>query len=201
MTKLIKTKLLIIITLILAGCVGEKVIYIEPKFKNEKEKYTIELNESYDKVWSKLIQYSATTFFAIDNYEKDSGLITLSFGSSTPSKFIKGGHFQYQNFGGDYVTYLSRYANNTKLDGKMNIVVIKKGINKTLVKIHARYVFDSSFSQGKGNTWVFETGTCDTLISNSLFSSEKIYRTICPTHNAEEDIIRTLKDFNFYFKD
>lgn len=51
------------------------------------EDSTLTVNRGFEEAWTALIQYSAAIFFAIKNFEKDSGLLTLAFGSGNPIEF------------------------------------------------------------------------------------------------------------------
>jgi len=75
---------------IMVSCVSVKAIYNPPLQEYSKTNYAKTINKSYNKVWESLINYSASTFFGIENFEKESGLLTLSFGSSNPSDYITG---------------------------------------------------------------------------------------------------------------
>ena len=136
------------------------------------------------------------SFFAIDNCEKDSGLINLSFGDSKPSDFETGGHWKSTgsgSFEGDYVDYLSKDW-NCKLVGKLNILVSRVSENKTRIRISARYLFIAHSRQsGESQTWSFDTGSCDTITPTNPASGTPKFRTICPTYKAEGAIINTVK--------
>lgn len=196
-----KTNRLLISILIVAllsatGCAVFSASYKAPSGTQQQDKYVKTINASYDKVWSTLIQYSAKTFFAIENYEKASGLITLSFGASNPVGFVTGGHVEYgyaggTTFSGDYVEYLTKFG-EAELDGKLNIVVTKVSENKTKVSVNARYIFTGGV---RGNyRWVFDTGGCDTVTLGTPMPRHTPYkRTVCPTYKVEDTIIRTLE--------
>lgn len=169
----------------LTSCVSG--VYVKPTHEDKKENYTLTVNKSFDEVWNQLIEYSASTFFAIDNYEKDSGLITLSFGSSQPSEFITGGYWEAIGYKGDYVDFSADF-NNGRLSGKMNIVVIKVSDNESRVIVNARYVFTTP-----SHTWSFDTGNCDTIFASSPPMGTGRERTICPTYKAENAILDALK--------
>ena len=199
MKKILRALLTICFVIFISGCVS--ATYEKPSHINEKDKYSVVLQRDFDTVWKQLIQYSAGTFFAIDNYEKDSGLITLSFGSSNPSKFVTGGHWSMKGarpFEGDYVDYLSQFYNGT-LKGKMNIVVISESSTKTMVKVNARYIFTipairEQYVNVPMQSWSFDTGSCDTVnISSAAQGTGTAQRTICPTYKAEHAVINGIK--------
>jgi len=63
-----------VLLLLLIGCVPT---YQAPIILDYNQAGTIKINKGFDEVWTSLIEYSASSFFAIDNFEKDSGLMTL----------------------------------------------------------------------------------------------------------------------------
>ena len=197
--KVVNIVVSVVLALTLSSCMTAN--YTKPTHKDTKEQYTLTVQKNFDTVWSQLIQYSASTFFAIDNYEKDSGLITLSFGASKPSEFITGGHWvassQAVNFDGDYVDYMSTYNNGT-LNGKMNIVVTAVSETESSVTVNARYIFTTptkrnQYAVAPGTTWSFDTGNCNTSIVSNPSSGTGNTRTICPTYKAERAIIDAIK--------
>ena len=167
-------------------------IYKEPTCDNNNDSYSIILDKGYDEVWSSLIGYLASTFFAIDNLEKASGLITLTFGASNPSEFVTGGILSLidvtndeQRVRCDYIDYFSLPT----LNGRMNINVVKMSENKTQVNIHARYIVTDAFG-----TYVFETNSCCPFKAPAPISFQpEIIGKICPTYKAENAIIEALK--------
>lgn len=175
----------------LAGCAS--ATYEEPAHVETNKRNEVLLDKSYDAVWNSLIQYSASTFFAIKNYEKDSGLITLEFGASNPEDFVTGGYWKNSGFEGEYVQYLSDSFNG-QLNGLMNIVVAETDNQKTKVIVNARYVFTTPNTKNAlGNTWVFDSGSCDRVRVHNAAMGIQDTRTLCPTYKAEETIINALK--------
>jgi hypothetical protein len=168
-----------------------KAFYQEPNYETDKDQYSVVLDKTFDEVWSELIAYSASTFFAIDNFEKASGLITLSFGASNISDFVTGGHFKVEydmmyalSYDGDYV---SRYSGTT-LNGRMNIHVTRISAQKTKVNIHARYILDYD-----NDAYTFETGGYTKFKVYNAAEGTSQYRVFCPTYKAENAIIEALK--------
>jgi hypothetical protein len=187
MKSFIKRISIIFILIFISGCGTAN--YVKPTHIDKKEKYNLTINKDFDQVWKQLIRYSASTFFAIDNFEKDSGLITLSFGASKPSDFITGGHWEmkFRNFDGEYVDYITKFF-DYDLTGKMNIVVSKISDTSTSVIVNARYIYSAA-----GNMWVFDTGNCDTVTAKNPAFGIPPNRTICPTYKAENSIINALR--------
>jgi len=182
------------VALLLGGCATGR--YTPPVVNSSPSDYTVVVDRSFDETWKKLIDYAAGTFFAIDNYEKASGLLTLSFGSANPPEFITGGPWEVSNmvvtFEGDYVEYLSTYAQG-RLDGRMNIVVSQEGPQTTRVTVNARYIFAAQFVDGPRDQWTFNSGNCGTTRVTNPSPGTPPFRTICPTYTAERAILAALK--------
>ncbi|PJA96227.1 MAG: hypothetical protein CO129_07620 [Ignavibacteriales bacterium CG_4_9_14_3_um_filter_34_10] len=194
----------IVLSLLLSSCISSKSIYKPPSQENLQNKYIKEFNRPYNEIWDALINYSASTFFGIDNFEKESGLLTLSFGASNPQDYITGGYWKTDivygvnelHFEGDYVEYLSLYQNGS-LVGKMNIVVKKIDDNNTRVVVNARYVFSTNATDANGrsynNTWNFNTGGCSEIMVSNASKGTQPTRTLCPTYKAENAILSALE--------
>jgi len=189
------TSFIVLLTALLlnTGCMS--ATYAKPKHEDKKENYTLVVDKSFDQVWKELITYSASTFFAIDNYEKDSGLVTLTFGADKPSEFITGGKWKSKgsiSFDGDYVDYLSLYQGGN-LTGKMNIVVSKITDDKTQIQVNARYIYATPPRQyAVPMTWSFDTGRCTTMRTSNPARGTDPERTMCPTYKAENAIINAV---------
>ena len=170
-------------------------VYKPPMKNNSENQFSKIINKPFDEVWDRLISYSAGTFFGIENFEKESGLLTLSFGASNPEEYITGGYWkvdikvlaQKRNFEGDYVKYLSSY-NKGQLIGKMNIVVVKIDSAKTKVVVNARYIFSDDTT-----TWSFNSGSCAEVMVANPANGTPPTRTICPTYKAENAILDALE--------
>jgi len=128
-------------------------------FKNEKI-----VNRPFNEVWDDLVSNLAKSFFVINNIEKESRIINVSFYSETPEKFVDCGkthrYYSRGNENQEYVydiaassSYKSAsaagpnknlpmtiFANRrTSLDGRINIYVAPKGTG-TQVTANARYI-------------------------------------------------------------
>ncbi|MBF87456.1 MAG: hypothetical protein CMJ14_05565 [Pelagibacterales bacterium] len=191
-------------------------VYKKP-IHNPIDKYSVTINKRFDDVWKKLIRHAGATFFAIDNFEKDSGLLTLSFGAADISEFIDGGDFYIEQkfrftmrtkladmpepappWRGEYVDYLENFT-DTSLTGKANIVVTKIDEENTMVSVNARYIFDSRRGNVRKLSWVFDSGSCDTVNVEYDYGEQDggnhvggYDRKICPTYHAEQSIINSL---------
>lgn len=193
--------------LLAASCSITTASYEAPKVVSESESWTRTIDQPFGIVWEALIDHTSGTFFAIDNFEKDSGLLTLSFGASGIGEFVDGGHWTFKrtpgtdpitglhvpalSFDGNYADYIEIYANG-RLTGKMNLFVRQLEENQTEVKVRARYVVQSIYVSGN-NTWSFDTGGSDTKAVFNPAKGTEPMRTMRPTHKAELSIIEAIE--------
>lgn len=189
-----------IIILTLSSCVSVSAIYNPPDQNSLMSSYTKIVQKNFDETWDQLINFAAGTFFGIDNFEKESGLLTLSFGTSNPQEYITGGYwkadiqagFRELHFEGDYVEYLTTYQNGS-LTGKMNIVVKEVDDNSTKIVINARYVFTAYVIDQNGaeysNSWMFNSGNCGEIAVSNRIEGTPPTRMLCPTYKAEKTIL------------
>lgn len=169
--------------------------YVPPDFSSQPSQYERIVNKPFDATWASLVDYASQAFFGIDNFEKASGLMTLNFGSSNPSKFIDCGRMTVK--GGvnsadmPYAKYLSQRFGAT-LKGRMNLVVRALQPNKTKVQVNARYVFTLPANQQIGTpqqVWSFDSGGKDTINIAGATRGTISTRTCRPTYVAEQAIL------------
>ena len=178
------------VALLLTGCGVTQPTYTPPE-GSAIESTSVTVDAEFDEAWSTLIDYASQRFFAIDSFEKDSGLLTLTF-SSDPSRFIDCGMIKDDapRYEGTYIGYAERYLNGA-LSGRMNLTVQEAG-GKTEIAVNTRYVFEAS-NQAQQFTWTFNTGGSDTQVvpSNNFGATQE--RTCRPSHQAEEEILEGIQ--------
>lgn len=171
----------------LVGCVSGT--YTPPQPAPQSPQYERVVNKSFNETWTALIDYTSQAFFGIDRFEKESGLMTLNFGSSEPARYIDCGHMKAksarESIDMPYVDFLNqRY--NARLDGKMNLVVRSLGTNRTVVRVNARYVFSyPAQSNYPSSTWTFDSGGEAKVTIPEAISGTIPTRTCRPTYAAE----------------
>jgi hypothetical protein len=177
--------------LILSGCATNS--YTPPSsLAKDEAKHEVMVNKSFDATWASLIDYASGTFFAIDNFEKASGLITLSFGAADPSHFIDCGQMVAPIFQGSFATFMATEWNAT-LTGRMNLVVRQVEPNKTLVRANARYIFVFPSQAGiRGNSWTFDSGSEATVKVHTAIGGTTPTRTCRPSYAAERAILEAV---------
>ena len=92
-------------TILLSSCAVEKEKltenvgkYVPPNIDDTNFKNSVITNKNFDETWTSVTDFVNDSFFKIENLEKDSGLLTLSFGSKEPENFIDCGDFEYTLF-------------------------------------------------------------------------------------------------------
>ena len=153
------------------------------------EDNTQTINKDFNAVWTALIEYASSSFFAIKTFEKDSGLLTLQFGSGNPSEYVNCGFLKSVTWNREgSLLYLiqSSGISHADLDGNMNIFVKPIATNVTQIKINARYILLINDGQFQ-NTWAFDTGGSDTKQLSAIVV------TCQPTHKAEQTILEGIK--------
>ncbi len=186
------------VCLTLAGCATGN--YQPPSSTATIPSKEVTVNAPFNVVWQDLIDYASTNFFGIDQFEKDSGLMTLSFGSKNPSKYIDCGTMSAtagsKTFNGSYVNYLVEKKEAT-LSGKMNITVRAISKNQARVRVNARYVFSaperrvSTFAgivTDPSITFTFDSDTPDSVrVANPMPGSPP--NRVCRATGAAEKAI------------
>lgn len=178
----------------LLGCVT--ATYFPPQ--GIQAEYERVVNKPFDQAWSILIDHTTRTFFSIDRFEKDSGLMTLSFGVSEPWLYVDCGHFKSEGLAGTiqidapYARYLAERF-GAKLDGKMNLVVRAITDATTLIRISARYILTlPGTSATPTQSWVFDSGKTATIDVYRATPGIASARTCRPTYRAERSILEAL---------
>ena len=145
------------LVLFIIGC-GGKVSYIQPS-QSYKTKNSVTINKPKSQVWNNLIPSLGSSFFVINNIDKDSGFINISY-SGNPEKYIDCGiidiyvknlrgerkyHFPAASAYREYETMengnnLLFYKRKMNLEGRINIIVQEVSADSTLVTVNTKYV-------------------------------------------------------------
>ena len=175
--------------LLLTSC-ASSLHYTPPMPAGNPEQYSTIVNKPFGDTWSALIEYVSQAFFAVENFEKDSGLVTLSFGAADPELYVDCGTIvvnhpdKTQRFDGPYALYY-RSRKGADLSGKMNVFAKPLGSDKTLVRVHARYLFGD---------WTFDSGSFDVVEFGAGTEKEMEKRVCQPTYAAEQAILDAIKE-------
>jgi hypothetical protein len=173
---------LIVGTIVLAGCATSTSNYSPPVASSIAN--TKQVASPFDSTWDKLVRQLSSDFFVINNIDKNSRLINISFSSQKPSDFVDCGRSMrtFKNARGEqtynynsadstqftmandagHVFHLQR---TTRLEGRTNIYVAPEA-NGTLVIVNTKYVVNLTVNStnveghpaGTQNlTWDFST--------------------------------------------
>lgn len=154
----------LILPLVLAGCETSKPIsmsYLGPVRQKIQSSATVK--EPFDVVWNRLIEKLAGDFFVMNNADKASRIINLSFKANPAIRFVDCGTtkriFVDKNGNEAVTTYETasnaRYSVNqgskvytndrkTALSGRADIVVKAEG-DQTTVSVTAKYTFTTTY--------------------------------------------------------
>ena len=177
----------ILVSAVLGGCAQQPVTMTNYRYQPPEPLQTLrnqrEVSAGYDVTWTGLIDHVARTSFTIDQFEKASGLLTLSFGESDIPRYVDCGTWSED---GQSIPYAARTDQGFSLKGRMNIRVQRRSDRSTDVRIDSLYVLRN----GNGDVWRFTTSERSTLdIERSKAPGTSSTRTCQSTHEAERLIL------------
>jgi len=183
-----KTVVFILSVIFLGGCATHSAMLSKPLAHNAKTQKTVE--KSFDSAWKEMVSGLSKSFFVINNIEKESGIINVSYSSDDPYEFIDCGVLnstvdgkttaidlsQDQTYPWPYrqgvYTFAGKARRDVSLSGRVNIYLEKKGDSSTEINVNAKYVV-SAVEQFFSNTGValnrvkndttFQTGTTGSM--------------------------------------
>jgi len=145
---------------LLSACVGKVDVIAPTAHGSQTNEKTID--RSKDQVWADLIPALGREFFVVNNMDKSSGFINISYNGDA-SKYLDCGRIisHVENLRGKrdydvnaaapralYETLrdgdLKSYDRRTELDGRININIVEQQRNKTIVSVNAKYVLTVS---------------------------------------------------------
>ena len=200
----------LVMTILLSSCAVEKEKltenigkYVPPNIDDTDFKNSTISNKSFDETWNSLIDFVNDSFFKIENLEKDSGLLTLSFGSKEAEKFIDCGDFEYtlfftgEEFKGSYIDY-AKSGLLAVLEAKMNINIEKIDNQSTKISLNTNYTYSTQHALGYydpklNQTYSFESGGYQTIDVINPIKGSIPTRTCKSTNFAEKAIFNLLK--------
>jgi hypothetical protein len=198
------------ITILLSSCAGEKQKltenvgkYVPPNIEDTNFKDFVITNNNFDETWTSIFDFVNDSFFKIENLEKDSGLLTLSFGSEEAEKFIDCGDFEYtlfftgEEFKGSYIDYAKSGLLGV-LEAKMNINIRKIDNESTKISINTNYTYSTQHALGYydpklNQTYSFKSGGYQTIDVINPIKGSIPTRTCKSTNFAENTIFNLIK--------
>ena len=200
----------LVMTIFLSSCAVDKKKltenigkYVPPNINDTNFKNSVITNKNFDDTWTSVIDFVNDSFFKIENFEKDSGLLTLSFGSKEAENFIDCGDFEYtlfftgEEFKGSYIDY-AKSGLLAVLEAKMNINIRKIDNESTQVSINTNYMFSTQHALGYYDpkliqTYSFVSGGYQKINVINPISGSIPTRTCKSTNFAENAIFNVIK--------
>ena len=200
----------LVITMLLSSCAVKKEKHTEnvgkyfpPNIDDTNFKNSVITNKNFDETWTSVIDFVNDSFFKIENLDKDSGLLTLSFGSKEAENFIDCGDFEYtlfftgEEFKGSYIEYV-KSGLLAVLEAKMNINMQKIDNESTKISINTNYTFSTQHALGYydpklNQTYSFVSGGYQTINVINPISGSIPTRTCKSTNFAENAIFNVIK--------
>jgi hypothetical protein len=146
--------------IMMCGCATGKFNYTKPKYSNVPYKNSKMVLKNKNEVWKSVIKGLATSFFVINNLDKESGFVNISYAGS-PENYVNCGIIKSMGtlYGRKYnylfpaqkrqMTYLA-YDEGIKcilsidrtmnLEGRINLIIEEVGSNETLVTVNIKYI-------------------------------------------------------------
>jgi hypothetical protein len=207
---------MVAVTVALAGCAGH-VDYARPTTQAQAGSNMVVIAKSRDAVWAAAVPELSKRFFVVNNLDKASGFINLSY-SGDPEKYVDCGRVTsyvknargertyefagskaqetYEVLNSSGLFYLDR---RMSLEGRVNLVFEEVSATETRVTANTHYVVTRhSTARAAANN---ATGTSnDTIAFNSGSSAffpvgtGQVVATECtPTGALEQDILAAMK--------
>ena len=200
----------LVMTILLSSCALEKEKltenvgkYVPPSIDDTNFKKSVITNKNFDETWISVTDFVNDSFFKIENINKDSGLLTLSFGSKEVEKFIDCGDFEYtlfftgEEFKGSYIDYV-KSGLLAVLEAKMNINIQKIDNESTRISINTNYTYSTQHALGYydpklNQTYSFESGGYQTIDVINPIKGSIPTRTCKSTNFAENAIFNVIQ--------
>ena len=196
---------------LLASCAG-KIQYLPPVGTVQSHN-SIKINMSKERLWKRIIPALARSFFVINNLDKDSGIINVSY-SGDPEKYVDCGRIKsyVRNLRGERTYDFSASKANQQyeamdkrsgalyflerqmsLEGRINIIVEEISANECKITVNTKYVLTKSISikQAGGGLTRHRTNTISFVTGQTAkFPSGTICR---PNGILESEILSILQ--------
>ena len=200
----------LIMTILLSSCAlkKEKLTenvgkYVPPKIDATSFENSVITDKNFDETWTSIIDFVSDSFFKIENIDKDSGLLTLSFGSKEPENFIDCGEFEYtlfftgEEFKGSYIDY-AKSGLLAVLEANMNINIQKIDNESSKIIINTNYTYSTQHALGYydpklNQTYSFKSGGYQTIDVINPIKGSIPTRTCKATNFAENAILNVIK--------
>jgi len=198
------TLLLFLFVFVLAGCAvhgkSTSVTITSPKVEIDNEVF---IDRPFSDVWDELVKELAKSFYVINNIEKTSRIINISFSTDTPEEYIDCGtttrtyekgeeHTKYTYKVVESSSYklaskagqhgqfpvMANINRKTSLEGRANVYVAPED-NGTRVTVNCRYIFSVNVSGNYitydvfGNPIPFQSGEYSQTSESIAFNTNQ----------------------------
>ena len=176
---------------------------LDKQSKAKKLNYT--LSVGYDETWNALINAVSSDFFELQNYEKDSGLLTLNFDPDAAEDYFDCGQWTKSTttgkgeFSGPYVSWLKqseekKYKNETagkfNANMKINLRVQSLSTDQTRVTINTLYKIGAARANIDFKFKATSQSTQQAPVSPPGISSTRVCRS---SYKLENELLNTIK--------
>lgn len=147
-----------LILLLLASCASGKTKYSPPKIGDYDVITTKIVKKSYDRAWTGIVEEITTKSYSVDNIDKNSGYISITFSTTSPQQYLDCGLYnvKFKNLRGSqdltfngadssqrYTAYdrgnmmpITRVA---ALNGKISLFLKKENNKSSKLQVSAKY--------------------------------------------------------------
>ena len=181
---------------------------VVPDNKPANQKLSYVMPAGFDKTWSALINAVSSDFFELQNYEKESGLLTLSYDPDSPADYVDCGHWTRKttdhsnDFAGPYVLWLKQSEQAGKKNGqgrfdmgmKINLRVQALTDTSTQVELNALYKVSAAATN---MDFKFKSGTVSTVEAPTSPNGIATTRMCQSTYKLEDHLLDTIKKITF----
>jgi len=199
---LIKNILILVLTVLLISCTA--IPNYTPPLSAVKYPVSVTINKSKNELWPILMKELSNEFFVINNIDKSSGLINLSY-DVDPTNYIDCGFISFNSesnidkqkasskmikfpFNGPFENSAIRTYRYMSLSGRINVFVNQVKKYKTVVKVNIRYKISKRVERKGAYPYV------SNAVSNS--NDRAVFRegTICyPTGKLERKVLDAIE--------
>lgn len=203
----------------LAGCVRGATNYsapaAAPRAASAESPTTRVYPTSLDTAWQALVAHSAATVFVVDNIERDSHFLSLSFAATDPTAYVDCGEvvsevanargrrsYRFpaaaaaQTYETREGTTLYQVDRRVSLSGKANVVMARLTDTTTQVRVNARYVVVRNATMRPALGRAVELPPLTVAFTSGAASArgDRGVMTCAPTHALERGVLDGIAD-------
>ncbi len=182
---------------LIAGCAPMGVY--QPPASAQLQKFTRDMNGSYDTTWSAVANAAGASFFKIKNFDKGSGLMTLEYedmrsniGTYVTCGVMAGRGAPFRTITPEANSVLNYIATELVLSGGANITAKPISDNQTTVQINSQYQLSAYEVIGQTRklvgTWKFTSREPDTQQVRIPFNGNAAV-TCQPSYKLENTLL------------